>query len=178
MSGIGDAGRAAGASLDNPSILPNSVLLSRTEQSRAVERIHMLTIGDLARTTGGKGPTIRYYEQMGLLPRPERSEGNQRRYSKAEQERLSFIRHARDLGLTIDAIRELIELSQHPDKPCADADRIVVKQLATVRQKIDRLKNLEAELARISEHSHSNQVRDCYVIQALANHDLCITEHN
>ena len=59
----------------------------------------MFTIGDLSRSTGVKIPTIRYYEQMGLLSHSERSEGNQRRYSGEEQERLSFIRHARELGL-------------------------------------------------------------------------------
>ena len=79
----------------------------------------MLTIGELSRRTGVKIPTIRYYEQMGLMAAAERSEGNQRRYGAEERDRLSFIRHARDLGLTIEAIRELIELSAHPDRPCA-----------------------------------------------------------
>lgn len=138
----------------------------------------MLTIGDLSKATGVKVPTIRYYEQMGLLSHSERSEGNQRRYSKGERERLSFIRHARELGLTIEAIRELIDLSQHPEKPCAEADRIAAEQLVAVREKIGRLKKLEAELERISTHCHANQVRDCYVIQALANHELCSADHD
>ncbi len=94
----------------------------------------MLTIGDLSKTSGVKIPTIRYYEQMGLLPHAERSEGNQRRYTKEEMDRLTFIKHSRDLGLSIDAIRSLIELSHHPDKPCADADRIALEQLASVRE--------------------------------------------
>lgn len=138
----------------------------------------MLTIGDLAKTTGVKVPTIRYYEQMGLLSHAERSEGNHRRYSRSQRDRLSFIKHARELGLTIEAIRELIDLSRHPEKPCAEADRIAAEQLATVRQKIAKLKKLEAELERISTHCHSNHVRDCYVIRALANHDLCETDHD
>lgn len=73
---------------------------------------------------------------MGLLNPTERSEGNQRRYSGREQKRLSFIRHAREreLGLTIEAIRELIHLSQHPERPYADADRIAATQLAEVRE--------------------------------------------
>ena len=138
----------------------------------------MLTIGDLSKATGVKVPTIRYYEQMGLLSHAERSEGNQRRYSSGERERLAFIRHARDLGLTIDAIRELIDLSQHPERPCHDADRIAAEQLTTVRRKIERLQKLEAELVRITSYCHSDQVRDCYVIRALANHDLCQDEHD
>tara|TARA_R110002051_G_scaffold140684_2_gene213758 strand:- start:1171 stop:1587 length:417 start_codon:yes stop_codon:yes gene_type:complete len=138
----------------------------------------MLTIGDLSKTTGVKVPTIRYYEQMGLLSHAERSQGNQRRYSRSESERLSFIKHARELGLTIEAIRELIELSQHPERPCADADRIATAQLTAVRRKIERLKILEAELERISTQCDSGSVRDCYVIKALANHDLCETDHD
>ena len=61
----------------------------------------MLTIGDLSKTSGVKIPTIRYYEQMGLLPHAERSEGNQRRYTKEEMDRLTFIKHSRDLGIEI-----------------------------------------------------------------------------
>lgn len=132
----------------------------------------MLTIGDLSRKTGVKIPTIRYYEQMGLLSHAERSEGNQRRYTKLERERLSFIRHARELGMTIEAIRDLLELSQHPDKPCAEVDRIAIAQLHIVRQKIERLQMLENELKRIVTHSHNGPIRDCYVIRALANLSL------
>lgn len=138
----------------------------------------MLTIGDLSNTSGVKIPTIRYYEQMGLLPHAERSEGNQRRYTKEEMDRLTFIKHSRDLGLSIDAIRSLIELSHHPDKPCADADRIALEQLASVRDKIAKLRKLEIELERITSHQHNNHVRDCYVIRALASHDLCCSDHD
>lgn len=137
----------------------------------------MLTIGDLARRTGVKVPTIRYYEQMGLIDPPERSEGNQRRYSRKERDRLSFIKHARDLGLTIDAIRELLELSEHPERTCEQADRIAAEQLTSVRDKIAKLRRLEEELARITSCCHGDQVKDCYVIRALANHDLCAGEH-
>jgi len=137
----------------------------------------MFTIGDLSRRTGVKVPTIRYYEQMGLMSEPERSEGNQRRYGRAERDRLSFIKHARDLGLTIDSIRELLDLSAHPDRPCEQADRIAAEQLKSVRARIEKLRRLEHELERISTHCGSGQVKDCYVIRALANHDLCDGEH-
>jgi len=137
----------------------------------------MYTIGDLSRRTGVKVPTIRYYEQMGLIDEPERSEGNQRRFGKAELERLAFIRHARDLGLTIDSIRQLIDLSGHADKPCADADRIAAEQLASVRERIGRLQKLEKELARIATCCTGETVGDCYVIRALSDHSLCNYEH-
>ena len=106
----------------------------------------MLTIGELSRATGVKIPTIRYYEQMGLMAAAERSDGNQRRYEPRDRERLSFIKHARDLGFTIEAIRELLELSAHPERPCVDADQIAVRQLQIVREKIAKLRPLEKEL--------------------------------
>ena len=137
----------------------------------------MLSIGELALRTGVKVPTIRYYEQTGLLDAPERSEGNQRRYTRTELERLAFIKHARDLGLPIGAIRELIRLSDHPDRPCADADRIAREHLQSVRERIARLKRLESELERIASGCEADHVGECYVISALSDHSLCEDEH-
>lgn len=137
----------------------------------------MLTIGDLSRRTGVKVPTIRYYEQMGLIEPAERSEGNQRRYSRQERERLSFIKHARDLGLRIESIKELLALSVHPERPCEQADRIASEQLVAVRDKIEKLRRLESELERIATCCTGEHVKDCYVIQSLANHNLCEGEH-
>lgn len=137
----------------------------------------MLTIGELARKTGVKVPTIRYYEQMGLIEAAERSEGNQRRYGHTERERLSFIKHARQLDLPIESIRALLQLSADPERSCSEADRIAVEQLAAVRLRIAELRRLERELKRISTRCHNDQIRDCYVIQSLADHDLCEGEH-
>ena len=81
------------------------------------------------------------------------------------------------LGLKIEAIRELIELSAHPNRPCADADRIAAEQLQAVRDKINRLRRLERELARIAAGCEGEQIKDCYVFRALASHDLCDDEH-
>ncbi|QDZ01046.1 helix-turn-helix domain-containing protein [Nitratireductor mangrovi] len=136
----------------------------------------MLSIGEMARRSGVKVPTIRYYEQMGLLEEPGRTEGNQRRYGAAELERLVFIRHARDLGIAIEAIRELIALSADPDRPCAEADRIAADHLGQVRDKIARLRRLEAELERIASCSAAT-VGECYVLRALGEHELCAGEH-
>ncbi len=137
----------------------------------------MLSIGELARQTGVKVPTIRYYEQMGLLAAAERTEGNQRRYEPSDRDRLAFIKHARDLGFTIEAINELLDLSGHPERPCTHADEIAARQLNIVRDKIARLRGLEQELDRMVSLCHDGNVKDCYVIRSLANHDLCSGDH-
>lgn len=137
----------------------------------------MLSIGELSRRTGVKVPTIRYYEQVGLIGEPERSSGNQRRYSQAQLERLAFIKHARDLGLPLEAINELISLSGEPDRPCADADRIANEHLQSVRQRIARLRRLEAELERIATGCDGDHIGECYVIESLADHSLCGRDH-
>lgn len=137
----------------------------------------MLSIGEMSLRASVKVPTIRYYEQMGLISAPERSSGNQRRYTKSELQRLTFIKHARDLGLTIDAIRELLELSERPDEPCAFADEIANQHLQSIQSKIKQLKKLEKELKRIVSGCVGESIEKCYVIQALANHELCGDEH-
>ncbi|WP_417260620.1 MerR family transcriptional regulator [Celeribacter sp.] len=138
----------------------------------------MFSIGELSKRTKVKVPTIRYYEEMGLLAEAERTSGNQRRYDKAGLERLSFIRHARDLGFSIEAISSLIELQDHPDRSCDAASKIASSQLADVRDKIKRLKLLEKELKRISSGCDgSGLTENCYVLASLADHELCSREH-
>ena len=138
----------------------------------------MFSIGDLSKRTNVKVPTIRYYEEMGLLAAPERTQGNQRRYDIAGLERLSFIKHARDLGFSIEAISELIELQSHPDQSCQAATDIVASQLSEVRAKITRLHALEKELVRMSKGCNGEGLlEDCYVLASLADHEFCTNEH-
>jgi len=137
----------------------------------------MQTIGKLSKTTGVKVPTIRYYEEVGLLPEAERSTGNQRLYGSATMDRLSFIRHARDLGFTLEAIRDLLSLSDTPDQSCAAADQIAKAQLVAVRDRLARLRALEVELERMIAQCEQGTIADCRVIKVLGNHDLCGNEH-
>jgi DNA-binding transcriptional MerR regulator len=137
----------------------------------------MLTIGKLSKTAGVKVPTIRYYEEIGLLPEAERSAGNQRLYGTATMERLSFIRHARDLGFTLEAIRDLLSLSDTPDQSCAAADQIAKAQLVAVRDRLVRLRALEIELERMIAQCAHGTIASCRVIEVLGNHDLCSHAH-
>jgi DNA-binding transcriptional MerR regulator len=137
----------------------------------------MLTIGKLGVATGVKIPTIRYYEQIGLLPGAERSNGNQRLYTRAAQDRLAFIRHARDLGFTLEAIRDLLGLSDRPDQSCAEVDSIARAQLEAVEGRIARLQALKTELERMVDHCAGGRIADCRVIEVLGNHKHCATDH-
>lgn len=138
----------------------------------------MFSIGQLSRRTGVKVPTIRFYEERGLMPTAERSAGNQRRYGQAGLERLSFIRHARDLGFSLEAITSLIALQDHPDRGCAEATEIAGAHLEEVREKLTRLRALEGELARIATSCDgSGQAQDCHILEALSDHRLCAGAH-
>ena len=137
----------------------------------------MLSIGKLAQATGVKVPTIRYYEQIGLLPEAGRSAGNQRLYGRNTQNRLAFIRHARELGFPLDAIRDLLSLSDRPDQSCAAVDDIAKAQLKAVQARIGRLKALEAELHRMIDQCACGTIKDCRVIETLGDHALCAHEH-
>ena len=138
----------------------------------------MLTIGSLAKKTGTKVQTIRYYEQIGLMPEPGRTEGGQRRYGDDELDRLAFIRHARQLGFSLEAIRELLDLSDHPHRPCLEADAIARRQLKQVEQRLARLEALRTELQRMVNECSGGQTADCRVLEVLRDHSECLTDHD
>jgi len=127
-----------------------------------------LQIGDLARATNTKVETIRYYEQIGLLPAPGRTSGNFRAYSANHLGRLSFIRRARELGFTLDQVRELLGLAEQKRRSCAAVDVIARQHLAHVDRKIEGLRALRDELSSLIEQCGSGTIADCRIIDALA----------
>jgi len=136
-----------------------------------------LKIGDLAQATGIKVETVRYYERIGLMPPPERTQGNYRSYTTAQLQRLNFIRHARGLGFDIAEIRSLLDLADQPERDCAEADRIATRHLATVEAKIAQLEVLRAELARMVGECRGGRVADCRVLEVIADHSHCSGDH-
>lgn len=132
-----------------------------------------MPIGALSERTGVKVPTIRYYEQAGLMPTAARTEGNRRVYNAKDVSRLRFIRHARDLGFEVGAIRQLLDLADQPERPCEGVDAIARVHLREIDSKISRLTALRAEVRRMTEDCAHGRVDDCRVIQVLANHDQC-----
>jgi DNA-binding transcriptional MerR regulator len=127
-----------------------------------------LTIGQLGRATDTKIETIRYYEKIGLLPAPERTSGNYRSYAAEHLERLGFIRRARELGFSIEDVRELLKLAAHGEKPCEQVDQLVGRHLATTEQKIEALKRLRHELRDTLASCKGGRIAECRVIQALS----------
>jgi DNA-binding transcriptional MerR regulator len=133
-------------------------------------------IGVAATRSGVKVPTIRYYEQIGLLPKPPRTKSNRRHYDAADLRRLVFIRHARELGFEIEAIRALLTLQDNPDQSCMAADAIARARLGEVERRLEILIRLKAELERMIAECSRGRVAECRVIEALANHSECLGE--
>ena len=136
----------------------------------SVKNLQSFTIGRLSRETGCKIPTIRYYEQIGLLPEPGRSAGNQRVYGQQHLSRLAFIRHSRELGFSQSEIRQLLDLSDNPEQPCAEVNAIAQRHLDEVNLRIDRLQALKAELERMVHACQGGKVGNCRVIDTLSDH--------
>ncbi|ALA17351.1 MULTISPECIES: helix-turn-helix domain-containing protein [unclassified Chelatococcus] len=135
-----------------------------------------LSIGALSEATGVNIETIRYYEKIGLLPPPPRTEGRQRRYDGMAVRRLRFIRHARDLGFSVDAIRDLIAMAADPAASCSGADAIARAHLKDVERRIAQLAALRDEIARMLDHCGDGTIADCRVIEVLADHGQCLHE--
>jgi DNA-binding transcriptional MerR regulator len=137
-----------------------------------------ISIGEAARASGVKVPTIRYYEQIGLLPAPPRTEGNRRSYDAEDLRRLAFIRHARELGFEVASIRTLLALQDDPSQPCATADAIARARLIEVEQRIASLTALKAELEVMVEGCRHGRLAECRVIEVLADHGQCMHPHH
>ena len=127
-----------------------------------------MQIGDLSRHAGVNIETIRYYERIGVLPVPARQENGRRSYTEVDARRLGFVRHARELGFDLAAVRALLALQEQPQASCEDESRIAQAQLAEVESRIARLLNLRKELSRMVKECGRGVVAECRVIEALA----------
>jgi Cu(I)-responsive transcriptional regulator len=134
-----------------------------------------LTIGDLAKATNTKVETVRYYEQIGLMPSPKRSASNYRNYETGHVERLGFIRRSRALGFSLDQVRELLSLADNLSRSCAAVDEIAREHLAEIDRKVADLKVLRRELDALLQQCRHGVVAECGIIKALtrkpANHE-------
>ncbi len=137
-----------------------------------------MTIGQAAAASGVKVPTIRYYEEIGLLPRASRTGSNRRLYGPDDLQRLSFIRHGRELGFEVEAIRHLLDLAGAPQKSCEKVDAIARTHLAEVERRIDSLARLKLELERMIEGCRHGRVSDCRILEVMRDHSQCVHSHS
>jgi DNA-binding transcriptional MerR regulator len=131
-------------------------------------RDEWLAIGELARATGTKVETIRYYERIDLLAAPARTRGNYRAYGPVHLNRLSFIRRARDLGFSLAQVRGLLGLADQPDRSCEAVDAIARQHLVEVERKIADLAALRRELGSIISRCGRGTIAQCRIIEALS----------
>jgi Cu(I)-responsive transcriptional regulator len=124
-------------------------------------------IGELARQTGTKAETIRYYEKIGLLTAPLRSAGNYRSYSETDAQRLRFVRRSRELGFSIDQIRELMAFSSHGEADCSTVDNVVRSHVEDIEGKIRDLQALRGELSRMISRCPGGSIAGCRILEAL-----------
>lgn len=132
----------------------------------------MKTIGALAKSIGLNKETIRFYEKRGLLPEPVRTEGGHRLYNELQARRLAFIRHARDLGFSLDDISELISLAEGKEtNGCGGALPMAERHLQTVNTKLDQLQGIRDTLLRLTNDCRLGEVcteaRACNILEDL-----------
>ncbi len=130
-------------------------------------RARHFQIGTLSAKTGINIETIRYYERVGLIPKPPRTGGGQRIYDDGHFKRLSFIRRSRELGFSLGQIRDLLGLARGHRLTCAEVKTMTEQHLAGIRSKIKDLKKLERVLDDLAARCHGLEAPDCPILEAL-----------
>ncbi len=133
----------------------------------ADEKPRGLSIGGVARRSGVKIETIRFYERIGLLAPPPRTAGGHRVFGEAEVKRLNFVRRARELGFTLGQVRDLLALADGREDSCAEVERLGRAQLDATRGRIADLARMEAVLAEMVARCAGGTVPDCPILEAL-----------
>lgn len=124
-------------------------------------------IGEAAEATGVKVETIRYYERVGLMPPPRRTEGGHRAYDGGQVRRLGFIRRGRELGFGLGQIRQMLRLADDGSLTCGEIHAMTQGHLASVREKIADLRRLEAALSDISADCSGGDAPACPIVERL-----------
>lgn len=127
-----------------------------------------LTIGALSKRTKANIETIRYYERIGIMPAPPRTEGGQRVYSVAHIKRLAFIRRSRQLGFSLDEVRGLLRLVDGGDYTCGEVRDVTIAHIEDIRHKIADLRRMERVLKDMAAKCAGGDVPECPILDALS----------
>ncbi|HDS1011726.1 MULTISPECIES: MerR family transcriptional regulator [Stenotrophomonas] len=126
-----------------------------------------MKISDAAAASGCHLETIRYYERIGLLPRPGRSGNGYRVYGLPDIERLRFIARGRDLGFSLEEVRSLLQLAGDEGLSCVDVDRLARSHLSDIRARMTDLQRMANELERVIASCHGGQRAECTILSTL-----------
>ena len=125
-----------------------------------------LTIGGLSKRTSVSTETIRYYEHIGILPKPARSSGGHRLYAHDHTQRLVFIRRARELGFSLHEVRALLGLTGGRRMTCAKAKSITEQHIADVRRQVKDLERIERVLSEMVAQCRGDERPNCPILDA------------
>lgn len=127
------------------------------------------SIGQLAKESGCKVETVHYYEKIGLMPEPPRTEGGHRVFALSHVKRLNFIRRSRELGFKIEQIKDLLKFIDEPNHYCGEVRAMAMLQARAVQEKIDDLQRLQLALNEmvIKCKGSNNSIDDCPIVDAL-----------
>ena len=126
-----------------------------------------MKISQLAKTTNVASKTIRYYEEIGLLPEAYRNDNGYREYSASDIERLVFIRRCRELQIPLEQIKTLIAVQVDQKSSCQEVDALIEQQLEKVRKTIAELTLLEQTLHTLARSCPNDKVGDCQILKNL-----------
>lgn len=127
-----------------------------------------MRIGRLAEITDTPIATVRFYERAGLLPTAERADNNYRLYTAAHTERLSFIRHCRNLDMTLDEIRSLLRFKDGPPEDCSEVNALLDAHIGHVAQRIRELRALENDLKKLRARCLApHSINECGILNEL-----------
>ncbi len=127
-----------------------------------------VAIGVLSKRTGVKIETIRYYERIGIMPNPPRTEGGQRIYGETHMKRLTFVRRSRELGFSLDDVRALLSLADGGEFTCGEVKEMTVAHIGDIRRKIADLRRMERVLKEMASKCDGGDVPDCPILETLS----------
>lgn len=136
-----------------------------------------MKIGEVAKHSGLSSKTIRYYEKIGLLSAPPRTSGGYRDYADKDRRRLVFLRHARQVGFSTDACRQLLALYENPERRSVEVHALVTEKLDAIEQQLRELKSLKKVLQKMSAQCANDEGADCAIINSLADAEMLETNH-
>lgn len=124
-------------------------------------------IGEMSRKTGVNIETVRYYERIGIMPEPDRTEGGNRQYNYEQLKRLHFVKRSRELGFNLEEVRALLKLVDRKDFTCGEVHGLTIDHLSTVERKLSDLRRLEKALKSMAAECSQGEVPDCPIIDEL-----------